>query len=96
MKKINTHGLKMVGLKKASGSTVNYTDAGWYDEVFYDMGTGEVWTVFQCSLGCNFETVYHDKDIIKICNTDRHMTMQQIADRIAEKISWLKYTSERV
>ena len=96
MKKTNTHGLKMKGLKKASGSTVNYTDAAWYNEIFYDVETGDVWTVFQCSLGCNFETVYHDKNIVKICNTGKHMTMQAIADRIHEKMCWLKYTSERV
>lgn len=80
--KINKHGLKIVGLKKASGNTVNYNDDSAYDEVFYDRRTGEVWTVYQYSLGWNSWTVYHDSDIIKVCNTARHLTMQEIADRI--------------
>ena len=88
MAKVNTHGLKMVGLKKASGNTEDY---GYYspsyEEVFYDMKTGEVWTVFQHSLGQNWWTQYDDKNIIKICNTSHHMTMQEIADRIYDAVT---------
>lgn len=85
---INTHGLKMVGLKKASGSTENY---GYYspayNELFYDKSDGKVWTVYQYSIGHNWYTVYHDDNIIKICNTSSHMTMQQIADAIYNTIN---------
>lgn len=45
-----------------------------------------VWTVFQCSLGHNSWTEYHDENIVKICNTDEHMTMQEIADCIYNHI----------
>lgn len=87
MSKINTHGLKMVGLKKASGNTRNYGYySDKYDEIFYNRSSGEVWTVFQCSLGRNSWTEYHDPDVIKICNASDHMTMQEIADAIAETI----------
>lgn len=87
MAKVNTHGLKMIGLKKASGSTENYGYySGMYDEIFYNVETGEVWTVFQCSLGHNSWTEYHDENIVKICNTDEHMTMQEIADCIYNHI----------
>lgn len=87
MKKLNTHGLKMVGLKKASGNTCNYGYySGKYDEIFYDRSSGEVWTVYQYSLGQNSWTEHHDPDIIKICNASDHMTMQEIADAIAETI----------
>lgn len=85
---LNTHGLKIKGLKKASGETVDYGfNDGRYDEVFYDRSTGEVWTVFQCSLGQNWWTKYPDPSIIKICNATRHMTMQELADKIAEVVS---------
>lgn len=90
--KTNTYGMKMTGLKKASGETKNY---GYYSdkyvELFYDRGTGEVWTVFQCSLGHNFWTQYHDPEIIKICNASEHMTMQQIADAIHQKVTEIEY-----
>ncbi len=85
---INKYGLKMIGLKKASGST---SDTGYYsgmyNEIFYDKSTGETWTVFQVSLGQNSWTEYNDPDIIKICNASEHMTMQDIADKIYECVS---------
>ena len=86
--KVNTHGLMIKGLKQASGNTRNYGDySSEYDEIFYDMNSGEVWTRYQCSIGHNSWTEYHDPDVIKICNTGRHMTMQEIADAIAQAIA---------
>lgn len=83
MAKVNKHGMKMVGLKKASGETQNYGYySGMYVEIFYDKADGEVWGVFQYSLGQNSWTEYHDSSIVKICNTSSHMTMQEIADAI--------------
>lgn len=95
MKKINTHGLKIVGLKKASGRTDDYGYySGIYDEIFYDRATGEVWTVSQCSLGQNWWTEYHDANIIKICNASRHMTMQELADAIYEAVQMCQAQEE--
>lgn len=83
MAKVNTYGLSIKGLKKASGCTEDYGSySGRYVEIFYDRSTGEVWGNFQCSLGRNSWTEYHDPDIVKICSTSRHMTMQEIADEI--------------
>ena len=77
----------MNGLKKASGYTENYGfDTGNYVELFYDKCTGDVWGVFQCSIGQNNWTVYNDPDVIKVCNTSRHMTMQEIADCIRDRL----------
>lgn len=91
MAKINTYGLKMTGLKKASGSTQDYGFySGLYDEIFYDLSTGEVWTKFQCSLGYNTWTVYNDAAIVKVGNTCKHLTMQQIADMIHDVVSGLE------
>lgn len=87
MSKIDKHGLKIVGLRKASGNTENYSiRSGNYDEIFYDRSTGEVWTIFQSCYGHNTWTVYHDRDIIKICETEQHLTMQEIADIIYKKL----------
>lgn len=89
--KLNTYGMKIKGLKKASGETRNYGDySDRYDEVFYNRASGEVWTVYQVSLGGNSWTEYHDPDIIKICNAYRHMTMQQLADAIRERVRELE------
>lgn len=88
MAKVDMHGLKIKGLKKASGETDNYGDyCPLYNEIFYDLGSGEVWTVFQSSIGHNTWTEYHDPNVIKICNTSYHMTMQEIADAIYAELS---------
>ena len=88
MTKVNTYGHKINGLRKASGETVIWdTRCGGYTEVFYDRSTGDVWTVDQISLGYNSWTDYHDTNVIKICNTSLHMTMQAIADAIHNTLS---------
>lgn len=84
---INKHGLKMTGLKKTSGETKDFGFySGKYFEIFYDRDSGDIWPVFQYSLGQNWWTEYHDPSIVKICNTSRHMTMQEIADLIFDKV----------
>lgn len=89
---INTYGLKITGLKKASGNTVNWAPrSGGYTELFYDRSTGEVWTIDQVSLGENSWTVYHDPAVIKVCNTSRHMTMQLIVDTIRNKLADIQF-----
>ena len=91
MASINTHGLTITDLKKASAETKNYgCYSDKYNEVFYDIGNGEVWTKFQVSLGHNNWTEYHDPNVIKICNTSRHMSMQEIADAIYERVCEVK------
>ena len=65
MSKVNYHGLTIKGLRKASGSTVNWAPrSGGYDEIFYDLSTGDVWTVAQVSLGCNSWTEQDISDAI--------------------------------
>lgn len=82
---INTHGLKMSGLKKASGATVNWTvQSGGHTQISYDMDTGDVLTADH--IGQSW-TVYHDASVIPVCHTSVHMTMQQIADAIADAVA---------
>lgn len=88
MKSVNTYGMKIKGLRKASGETQNYgVYSGSYTELFFNRSTGEVWGKYQYSLGQNSWTVYHDADVIKVCNTTAHMTMQQIADAIRNALA---------
>lgn len=85
---INKHGLKMNGLKKASSETKNLNGyySGRYIQISYDKSTGEVLTDFHCSIGQNSWTEYHDPNIVRICNASDPMTMQQIADLVANTI----------
>lgn len=85
MAKVNTYGITIKGLRKASGETENYGYySGKYVELFYDFETGEVWGVFQYSLGQNTWTEYHSGNVVKLCNATEHLTMQQIADLIRD------------
>ena len=86
--KTNTHGLIMTGLKKASGETKNYgAYSPTYAEVFYDKSTGEIWTRYHYSLGQNSWTQYDDPNVIRVCTTSKHLTMQAIADMIADAVT---------
>ena len=87
--KIDTHGLKMIGLRKASGYTENYPESsGEYVQVSYDKATGDVLTTYHVSLGYNSYTEYHDENVISVCYTRQHLTMQMLADIIAAKVSY--------
>lgn len=87
--KTDTHGLKMVGLRKASGYTENFSAySGKYVQVSYDTATGEVLATFH--LDNNSWTKYDDENIILICHTQHHLSMQTLADMIASKVSYNK------
>lgn len=88
MAKINKHGLKMHGLKAASGYTEDYGYySGHYVQISYDRNTGDVLANYYYSLGQNSWTQYHDPAIITVAMASNHMTMQQIADAIAAKLA---------
>ena len=86
--KVNTHGLKMTGLRKAAGETKGLTDyySGHYVQVNYDKATGEVFTNYHYSLGQNSWSEYHDPDVIVCGNVSSPMTMQRIADMIRRNV----------
>ena len=88
MKKLNTYGYKMTGIRKAAGETKDLPGyySGHYIELFFNPENGEVWTVYQYSLGQNSWTVPRDGSI-KICNLCEPTSMQQIADYIREAIA---------
>lgn len=78
--KINTYGLPMRGLKKASGATFSWSG---HTQISYDMETGEVLT--RDLIGNNY-VVYDDPSVIFICDGTRHLTMQEIADLIMQRV----------
>lgn len=78
--KINTYGLKMLGLKKASGATCSWSG---HTQISYDTSTGEVLT--SDHIGNNW-TEYHDPAVLYVCHTSRHLTMQELADLIHQRV----------
>lgn len=93
MKKLETYGLNIClsDLKATARATCNYgLFSPAYDEVFYDTHTGEVWSVYQYSLGQDWETVYRDPGIIKIGNFTRHVTQQQLIDCIKARVDEIR------
>ena len=90
MTKVNTHGLKMVGLKKVAGESRCLPDdgLGWL-QVNYDKYTGKVWSDFFYGLN-DWWTEYHDEDIVFICKVRGKITMQELADEIYNYLNYLK------
>lgn len=82
------HGMTMKGLRKAAGATKGLTGyySGHYVQISFDRGVGEVLISEHCSFGQNSWTQYHDPEVITVCNASAPMTMQEIADRIAETV----------
>lgn len=91
-KAINKHGLKMHGLKKASGMTKDLRGyySGHYIQLSYDLDTGNILTDYHYNLGENWWTKYHNPNIITVCNLTEPTTMQDIADLISDAIFKLK------
>ena len=82
---INKHGIKMVNLRKISGETVN-NPAG-YSQISYDRATGELLEAWHPGTWATSWTEYHDPDVIHVCNTSRHMTMQELADAVRDALN---------
>lgn len=86
---LNKYGIKMINLKKISGETVN-NPAG-YSQISYDRSTGELLESWHAGNNMTSWTEYHDPAIIHVCDTNRHMTMQQLADAVRDKLAEIEY-----
>ncbi len=85
-KGVNKHGIKMTNLREISGETVNNSQG--YSQISYDSSTGDLLETWHVGpTGCSW-TVYHDPNIIHVCNTCHHMTMQQLADAVRDALAW--------
>lgn len=84
MKKINLHGMKMTGIKKASSETKGLRGyySGEYVQLNYDKATGAVWCDYFYSLGQNSWNAYNDENVINCGNISEPATMQDIADAV--------------
>lgn len=93
MSKVNTHGLKMHGLRNACSESKDLTGyySGRYVQISYDTRSGEILTDYHVSLGQNSWTQYHDASIIRVCNLSDPATMQQIADMVYSAMQNLDY-----
>jgi hypothetical protein len=81
---LNTHGIKMHGIKAAAHETTHAAPYGAYIQISYNPATGDVLTAYHVS--GNSWTQYQDPEIIHICNAHERMTMQAIADAVAEAV----------
>lgn len=86
--KLNKHGIKMVNVREISGATVN--DPKGYSQISYDLETGELFEVWHPGNSDQEWSEYHDENVIHICNTRRHMTMQEIADAVYRELAILE------
>ena len=87
--KINRHGIKMTNLRAISGATVN-NPAG-FSQISYDISTGELIESWHIGSYMTSWTEYNDPDVIHVCNTRRHMTMQELADAVRDALAEYKY-----
>ena len=84
--KVNCYGLEIKGLRAAAGYITNLGRecAGGYYEIFYDRADGQIWTVYNIS--AEERRTYPSPKIISVCTTRKHMTMQQIVDKLRERL----------
>lgn len=81
---VNKHGLPMRGLKKACGKTKPlYPYSGFEVIIYYDRKTGYVGSIFELAR----TRIEYDDSEIWVCDAEWPMTMQEIADRIWERLS---------
>ena len=78
---------KFKGIKKAVSEIKDCrSSAGMYYEVFYDMKKDEVFTKVQVDFGHTWNTVYEDKNIVKIGNFDSYVSMAELKSLIEKSI----------
>lgn len=82
---VDTYGLVMIGLKETSDYTEDFPRvSGYRVDIFYDRDNGNVWGKFHIS-DCSW-TEYHDPAIIKVASTNRHWSMQHIANAVKHAV----------
>lgn len=82
---VNKYGIKMVNLRKISGNTVNNPTG--YSQISYDRSTGDLLESWHAGSSMTSWTEYGDPDVIHVCNTSLHMTMQQLADAVRDSLN---------
>lgn len=91
--KINTHGMKLKKLKETCGLTKDLDRSGYGRiayRLYYDTGDSSLITNLMVGPPFGF-VVYDDPNIVEIGLIRTPMTMQEIADRVWEHITYLRY-----
>jgi len=80
--------MKITGIKAVCSETEQLKGYynGHYVQINYNLRTGETWGDYHYSLGQNSWTVYHDPDIITVCNAEEPMTMDEICIVIKDAV----------
>lgn len=86
--KIEKYGIKMQGLKKASGETKHLNYWNGYTQISYDRADGKIMADYHIDV--NDWTRYRSNTIITVCNAREPMTMQDIADAVEQAIDDLQ------
>ena len=88
---------KIKGIRKVAGETKHL--GGYYSpaylQLFYDTVTNECWTAFHSSIGHNSWTKYDNENILDCGFLVDQMTMNEIEQRIIEKIRERKIIEAR-
>lgn len=70
---------------QASANTIDWPkNSGGYTEVFYDRAAREIWTVDHVSLGQNNWTEPENPNVVKLCNTEHHLSAREILRMVEE------------
>ena len=77
------HGLVLKNLGGAARET-RVTGHRLYTLISYDLKTGDIYA--DTYPDCNSYPVYRAESVIQVYRTDRPMSQQQIADKIAEAV----------
>lgn len=78
---------KFKGIKKAVSEIKDCRqNCGMYYEVFYDTKEDEVFAKVQVDFGHTWNTVYEDKNIVKIGNFDSYVSMAELKSLIEKNI----------
>ena len=85
MAKINTHGLKMIGLRNACAETRKIHNTGLVLEISYDLNAGKIITKEYADW--NSYTVFDSESIQTVMRTSISPTQQEIADAVDLKIN---------
>lgn len=78
--KTDKHGYKINNFRRVSGATVDNLLGS--SQISYNMATGELFADWHPGSPGNNRTIYSDPSVITIAFTNKHMTMQEIADAV--------------
>lgn len=83
MKKVNTHGLVIKGLRAACQSTLDWRH-GYHTQLCYNVKSGEVFGLYQTE--GSYRPYEAEEGIITVARATEHMTMQEIADAVYKAV----------